>query len=163
VSRAIETTTPKKHLGLAWSGRASVCAASAVSSSLTLLAFPPVGWWVLAFVAPMPLLWAASRVVGARGRARLGMAVAATLGMAPMWAWQQQWVFGVSALGAVLLVIYLAMYGGAFVLMASWVGFRLRWPVWVAGPVLWAGLEWFRGAVMFDGYPWLMAGHPLIE
>jgi len=163
VSRAIETTTPKTRVGLAWSGRASVCAASAASSVLMLSAFPPVDWWVLAFVAPMPLLWAASRAVGVRGLARLGMVVAATLGMAPMWAWQQQWVFGVSALGAVLLVIYLSMYAGAFVWLASWIGARSRAPVWVAGPVLWAGLEWFRGVVMFDGYPWLMAGHPLIE
>lgn len=163
MSRAIETTTEKKRSGLTWPGLLSVCAASAASSVLTLLAFPPVGWWALAFVAPMPLLWAASRLVGLRGRARLGMAVAATLGMIPMWAWQQQWVFGVSALGAVLLVIYLAMYAGAFVWLASWVAARVRTPVWVAGPVLWAGLEWFRGEVMFDGYPWLMAGHPLIE
>ncbi|MFG0260050.1 MAG: apolipoprotein N-acyltransferase [Phycisphaerales bacterium JB041] len=141
----------------------AVCAASAVSSLLTWMAFPPLGWWVLAFVAPMPLLWAASRAAGVRGRARLGLAAAATVGMLPMWVWQQQWVFGVSALGAALLVLYLAMYAGAFVWLASWVGSRLGWPVWVAGPVLWAGAEWFRGVVMFDGYPWLMAGHPLIE
>ncbi|QKK08724.1 MAG: apolipoprotein N-acyltransferase [Planctomycetota bacterium] len=163
MSRTIETTTPKTRAGLALSGGVSVCAASAVSSLLTLLAFPPVGWWVLAFVAPMPLLWAASRMPAAGRRARLGVAVAATLGMVPMWAWQQQWVFGVSALGAVLLVIYLSMYAGAFVWLASWVAARFRAPVWMAGPVLWAGLEWFRGVVMFDGYPWLMAGHPLIE
>ncbi|MDQ7014702.1 MAG: nitrilase-related carbon-nitrogen hydrolase [Planctomycetota bacterium] len=151
---------------MGWSDRSSVCAASAVSSVLVLLAFPPYGagvLWVLAFVAPMPLFWAASRVTDHRPGARLGGAVAATLGMAPMWAWQQQWVFEVSALGAVLEVLYLSMYAGAFVWVASWGKARLHAPVWMAGPLLYAGLEWFRSGVMFGGYPWLMAGHPLIE
>ncbi|MBZ0172048.1 MAG: hypothetical protein K8E66_06685, partial [Phycisphaerales bacterium] len=101
----------KTRITLGWSRRASVCAASAIAGVLTILAFPPIGLWPLAFLAPVPLLWAAERARGAR----LGAAAAATLGMAPMWAWQQQWVFGVSALGAPAMVVYLSLYAGAFV------------------------------------------------
>lgn len=149
---------------LGWSGRASVCAAAAVSSVLTLLAFPPFDLWVLAFAAPLPLFWAAGRVrEWTRLRARIGGGVAAALGVAPMWAWQQQWIFGVSAPGALALVIYLAAWTGVFVWLAAWVGRRLAAPVWVFAPLLWAGIEWLRGIVVGEGYPWLMTGYPLIE
>ena len=149
----------KKGITLEWSRRSSVCAASAASGALSILAFPPVGWWVLAFVAPLPLLWAAGLV---RGR-RLGAAVAAGFGMAPVWAWQSQWAFGVSAGGALPMVAYLAAYSGAFVWIVSWAAGRLRAPAWLLGPVVWAGLEVLRGEVLWHGYPWLLAGHPLIE
>lgn len=136
-----------------------MCAAGALSGLLTLLAFPPVGLWVVAFVAPLPLVWAAGAVRGGRW----GMALAATLGAAPVWAWQEQWVFSISATGGPLLVLCLSLYAGAFVWIASWVRDRLGAPVWLIGPVVWAGLEMLRGEVLWHGYPWLLAGHPIIE
>lgn len=141
-----------------WSRRSSVCAASALSGVLTMLAFPPFGVWFLAFVAPLPLVWAAGHVRGGR----FGALIAATLGMAPAWAWEQQWVFGVSAVGAPLMVLHLALYAGVFVWVLSWASERLRAPVWLLGPVVWAGLEMLRGVVLWEGYPWLLAGHPVI-
>ena len=149
----------KKRVELGWSRRSSVCVAGALSGVLTLLAFPPVGLWVLAFVAPLPLVWAAGAVEGKRW----GAAIAATIGMAPAWAWQEQWIFGVSAIGAPLLVVYLSLYAGGFVWLCSWARDRLRVPEWVVGPVVWAGLEMLRGEVVGHGYPWLLAGHPLVE
>lgn len=159
MSGDIETQSAKKRRVLRWTDRSTVCVAAALSSVLTLLAFPPFGLWWLVFVVPWPLLWACSRVTSRR----LGAAVAAAVGTAPMWAWQQQWMFGVSALGALLLVVYLSLYTGGFLWIAVRTRDRLRVPVWLIGPVLWAGLEWLRGTVLFDGYPWLMAGHPVIE
>lgn len=148
----------KQRNRLGWSRRASVCAASALSGVLTMLAFPPFGLWALAFVAPLPLVWAADHSRGCR----LGALAAATLGMAPVWAWEAQWVFDVSAIGAPLMALHLALYAGVFVWVVSWAGERLRAPVWLLGPVVWAGLEMLRGAVLWNGYPWLLAGHPVI-
>ena len=156
-SDRVPDTTKKPRL--IWSTRSSVCAASAFSSTLTLLAFPPFGFWILAFVAPLPLVWAASRI----HTQRLGAALAATLGTAPVWTWQAQWVFGVSPPGAILMVLYLSLYAGLFVWLASWLADRLRAPVWLLGPLVWVGLEVLRGQIAWDGFPWLLAGYPIIE
>lgn len=135
-----------------------MCAASLGASLLTLLAFPPFDLWPLVFLVPAPLLWAAEHT----GERRLGAAIAAAIGAVPVWAWQQQWIFGISFPGGVLLVIYLSLYPGLLVWLASWSAARLRVGVWAIGPVLWVGLEVFRGAVLWNGYPWLLIAHPLV-
>jgi apolipoprotein N-acyltransferase len=141
--------------------RAAMCLGALGTAILTVLAFPPVGLWWLAFAAPVPLVWAADR---AFGRLRpMGAALAAVAGIMPLWALQQRWILGVSAPGAVLLVVYLSLFSGAFVVLAWWCASRWRAPVWFVAPWVLAGLEWSRAAVLFKGYPWLLAGHPIIE
>lgn len=142
-----------------WRRLGEAFAASLAASLLTWLSFPPASLWWLSFAAPVPLLWAAERA----GERRLSAALGAAAGAVPLWAWQQQWIFGVSAPGATLLVLYLSFYAGAVVLVGAWLSRRLRAPVWALWPVLWCAAELLRGRIVGYGYPWLLTGHPLIE
>jgi len=38
-----------------------------------------------------------------------------------------------------------------------------RVPMVIAAPLVWGGWEVLRGQVAFDGYPWFLAAHPLID
>jgi apolipoprotein N-acyltransferase len=38
-----------------------------------------------------------------------------------------------------------------------------RWPLALVAPLLWVGVECLRGSLVFHGYAWYLAGHPLIE
>lgn len=131
--------------------------------ALLALAFEPFGLWPLALLAPLPLVLAADRC-GRGGAAGWRCAVGAAAGVSPWWAWATHWTAAVSTLGYAPLVVYMSLYAGLFV----WIGSRLvrRRPGLAAAawaPVLWVGVEWLRGAVVFDGFPWYFVAHPLIE
>ncbi|TVQ62258.1 MAG: apolipoprotein N-acyltransferase [Phycisphaerales bacterium] len=126
---------------------------------LMLLATPWVGLWWAVVIAPAPLMWLAARSVRARRDAAW-----ACVGAAPLWAVTHWWISQISAMGWPPLVAYLSLYAGLFV----WIGSALRRRLspaafWCAAPVVWVGLEALRGEVVFDGYAWYFAGHPLIE
>src|ERR1041385_5712559 len=72
-------------------------------------AFPPVGWWPLAFVAVLPLVWvvvadstgeppraAARRWHPRRWWGALRLPVMTASGVAPLWAYEEVWVSNVS-------------------------------------------------------------------
>lgn len=131
---------------------------------LMALAFAPVGLWGAALLAVAPLALVAWKAKRARW-AGLG----ACVGAAPMWWWLHRWIWDVSAAGLPVLVGYLSLYAGAFVAMGVlWRRVVERkgwgtWRFWWALPVVWCGLEMFRGSVMWDGYAWFFVGHPLID
>lgn len=131
---------------------------------LMALAFAPVGLWGAALLAVAPLALVAWKAKRARW-AGLG----ACVGAAPMWWWLHRWIWEVSAAGLPVLVGYLSLYAGAFVAMGVlWrrVVERKGWGVWRfwwALPVVWCGLEMFRGSVMWDGYAWFFVGHPAVD
>jgi apolipoprotein N-acyltransferase len=123
--------------------------------------FPGLNLWPLAVVAPVPLIWLAVGAATTR-RALLIVFVVQLL----MWLWLQRWIVDVTVAGYPALAVYLALYGVLFV----WLMRRLvrhpvtgRWPLALAAPVVWVGVECLRGSLLFDGYPWFLAGHPLIE
>lgn len=131
-------------------------------SALMTLAFPGVGFWPAALVAVAPLLFAAE-LTGARPRT---LGLWAGLGTLPFWAQSHLWILteDVAALGFVILALLLSLYPAVFV----WLGARLRLRLgrvsWVwGGVVLWGGLESLRALVVFEGYPWFLVGHPLID
>lgn len=98
------------------------------------------------------------------GRFRKRDAVMVGLGASAFYWWQQQWVMDISAAGYVPLVLYLAIYPGLFVWLLSRLHGRFpRVPLAVLVPVVWTGLEWIRGEVVWDGYAWFLLGHPLID
>lgn len=98
------------------------------------------------------------------GRCRKRDAVMVGLGASAFYWWQQQWVMDISAAGYVPLVLYLAIYPGLFVLLLSRLHGRFpRVPLAVLVPIVWTGLEWIRGEVVWDGYAWFLLGHPLID
>lgn len=128
------------------------------------LAFAPVGWWWMAVVATAPLALVAWRVKRARW-AGLG----ASVGASAWWWWSHRWIWDVSAAGLPVLVGYLSLYAGVFVVMGVlWRRVVERkgwgaWRFWWALPVVWCGLEMFRGSVMWDGYAWFFVGHPVVD
>ncbi len=132
-----------------------------VAGLLLLLAFPPFdawGWW-LVFPALVPLV-----VVAARTSSPLRSGLGSCAGGLVFWGWQQSWVIDVSAIGVFPLVLYLALWPGLFVWLLGRIAGRLTWmPLWIAGPVVWGGMEVLRGEVVWNGYPWFLAGHPTIH
>lgn len=128
---------------------------------LAWLAFPPLSVWPLAFVAPVPLLWA-----GCAGSSRKWSAAAlVTIGVLPTWLFQYIWVYtNATPVGYPLLALYMSLGSGAFVLLLGAVrATGAPIPAALAAPILWTGLEVLRGELVFSGYPWFLAGHPLIE
>jgi apolipoprotein N-acyltransferase len=132
-----------------------------VHAALFAAAYPPLDLWPLVLVAPAPLAWAALR---ARTTATAVLIVVPIQWL--MWLLAMRWLIGVTVVGYVLLGLYLSLYAAAF----AWILRRLdRWPATAARPmalllpIAWVGLECLRGALLFDGYPWFLLGHPLVE
>ncbi len=122
-------------------------------------AFPPLGWWWLVFLAPVPLLMVAARP----GPSPLAAGFWAMLGVMPFWVWSHAWIWHVSAAGVYPLVVYLGLYAWAFVVLGAW-AVRVRGvPSGLALIVVWLGLEFFRGRIGWSGYPWYLLGHPVID
>jgi len=129
-------------------------------AALLIIAFPPFSLWGFALIAPAPLVWIGLRAGSAPKRA----ALFAALGVVPFWAFEQRWAFVSTSVGFFPMLAMLATYSGLFV----WTLARLtrRWPRlprWISVPVVWGGIELFRGAVLWGGYPWFLAAHPLID
>ncbi len=121
-------------------------------------AFAPFDLWPLVFLAPLPLVLLA----GARDRGRA--AVWAGVGSGGMWAWFSWWMWTVTAAGTPALIAHQMIFVAAFVWVVS--GVRGRLPtvgMGVVVPIVWTGIEVLRGSVLWDGYPWYLLAHPLID
>ena len=95
-----------------------------------------------------------------------GAWVAVTASSLAMWLWFQSWIMDVSLAGYPVLCVYLALYAPCFLWLVrtssrSPLGKRIPWAV--LAPIVCVALEWIRGRVVFDGYPWYALGHPLID
>ena len=113
---------------------------------LTLLwfAFPPVGFWWLAFLAPIPLIWLAMapKTVGRRPYWQLYFA--------GMIYWLAQFYFvpiphPALWLAWIVLAVYLAVYIPLFVGVSRVLIHDWKLPGILVAPVAWTGLEWIRG------------------
>lgn len=128
-------------------------------SLLLALAFPPVSFGVLGLLAPLPLLllvWRADRPW------RTGLAV--TLGALPFYGYHHLWVFAVSGAGAPPLILIQSIWPGLFVALSILTIRRLPLRArFAALAVLWTGMEFFRGRIFFDGYPWFLTAHPTVD
>lgn len=149
-------------------GRPLLCglACGLAFSALMALSFPgvtPGGVWPLALLAVGPLV-ALAEIGGTLRRGLVRAAVGAGVGSGAWWALAMVWTFRNTEAGFVPLVVYLSLYAGLFVWAAGRV--RRRWrglPSVVLLPMAWVGLEVVRGEWGFDGYPWYLVGHPMIE
>ena len=140
---------------------------------LATAAFPPLGWWPLAWVAWVPLLLSV-RGAPAGGAFRRGLVaglvaalgvfhwivvVVHTYGHAPM-------TFALLTL--FLLAAYLALYPAAWAAGAARLGRLGEVPAIVLGACLWVALEWVR-THLISGFPWALLGNsqapflPLIQ
>ncbi|MEZ6235375.1 MAG: apolipoprotein N-acyltransferase [Phycisphaerales bacterium] len=95
-------------------------------------------------------------------------AVFAGVGTLPFWAFEHRWIWDVSAAGTPILLFLLVLFPIAFVWALARLARRLGpiapfVPTFLVAGLLWGGLEFFRGTLAFDGYPWYYVGHPLID
>ncbi len=128
----------------------SVALLISLGSGLALsLAFPPAGWWPLAFVGLIPLLW----LLQDRGPARgflLGLAFGlGCYGATIYWIWR----FG--SMAWVALTLEMGLFAGFFGFLVPVVRRPgrpgLNAVSWAA---LWTVLEWLRGLWPFGGFTW---------
>lgn len=127
--------------------RDSIWKPAILSSLLCWLAFPPVGWGLLVWVAPMGWLACVGReqLVGLRPYRSLWLA--GTL----FWLLAIHWLrlpHPANYVAWTLLASYLGCYLPVFVALARVGVHRLRLPLWLVAPVVWTGLDWVRGHLM---------------
>ena len=126
---------------------------SAVSGGLIYLTFPPPDIYPLAFVALVPVLFAAVRADTWK-RALLFGGTAGGVAYVPLLAWLSSVTIG----GWLLLGGYVAVYLAAACILARF--FRAKqtwlWPVFFAAA--WVGLELIR-ARFATGFPYLLYGY----
>ncbi len=128
--------------------------ATLVAAVLTFLAFPPVDWGFLAFVAPAPFLWALRRVGLSRQALGLGILYGSVaFGLILYW---------IAVLGVVAwlpLTLGFAGYAGAYAVVVWWARTMRAWQWWVVAVGGWAILEFARSRWPFGGFPWGSLGY----
>jgi len=143
VSGRPPTARARRNLGLALLGVAAF-----------LAAFPPLGLWPLAFVAPGLLAELALRAPGGRsafGRLAVVGAVLFLVGAG--------WLAEAHVVNLVLVTAVELLWVGAF----GWAAHRVlpRAPLFPALPLLWVAHEMARLCWPSSGFPWLLLGHAL--
>ncbi|MBL8762141.1 MAG: apolipoprotein N-acyltransferase [Phycisphaerae bacterium] len=112
-------------------------------------------------MAATPLVWLAW-LAATRGLRRPNLSfLALMLGTIPAWALQNAWMMDVTPPGYPLLCVILSLFPAIYVSMLRR---AVKWtPLALAAPVLWIGVEFFRGDLFFDGYSWFLLAQPLID
>jgi apolipoprotein N-acyltransferase len=119
------------------------------SAGLLWLAFPPVGWGALVFIAPVPLLWSLRRAKGGWQAAGATYLFGLVFFSSLVW-----WVAISTRVGAAALLPVMPLY----VVPVGWIAWRTRsWPSgqwWMLVAGGWSASEWVRGHWPFGGFPW---------
>ena len=147
-----EPASGHSHLGV-------ITALAVANAVLFGLAYPGAGLWPLTFVAAAPLVWLALACPGSSPRVLLPVFGAQVV----MWLSLNACLIDVTAVGYVLLAFYLGGYVIGFMWLLRSIGRVFRWPAALLAPVVWVGVEFARGELVFNGYPWFLAAHPAIE
>ena len=117
-----------------------------------MLAFPPAGFSILAWVALAPML-IALRVPCRKLELLILWLAGLAFGTAGF-----AWARHVTFLGTFLLGFYISLYFVLFCISARWLAFKKGIPLALAAPLAWAGLEYIRG-VLLTGLPMLFLAH----
>ncbi len=160
---------------------ATLLLAAAGTGAAMALALPLVlPWWSLrevdpagrlepiAFVALLPLLWAAGRARGARGAAGLGFLAGFAYFLAAIhWVAHAMTAFGglsawVAGLGLSLLVGFMAFHWALAIGAATLVRRALGWPLRYHLPAIWTATELLRER-LFTGFPWADLGYTQVR
>lgn len=154
------STEGRRVTGSAWW---KLVAAGLAYALLVCLAYPPIDVWVLAFVAPLPLIWAGCR---STDRPLIG-ALLVSIGVLPLWFFEQRWLIEVTAVGYPFLAVYLSLCTGFGVYLIARIRRRSTGistiPMSLLAPIALTAVEALRGEILLTGYAWFLAGHPLIE
>ena len=130
---------------------------SLLSGVLLWAAFPPLGWWPLAWIAPVGWLWLIryERLPGRRPYRTLALTslvhwLAVLQGI--------RLAHPALYLGWFALSAYLAVYPVLFVVLTRVAVQRWRASIVVAAPIVWTGLELVRGHAI-TGFSMALLGH----
>ena len=140
------------------------CLLAAASGLLFFLAFPPMQWHWLAWIALVPLLLA---VHGARARVAV---LCAALHTVFFYGFSVYWVFTImreygklSAFAAagvfLLLLVYIWIFNAAFCAAVAWLSRREPAWAWGSVPFLWVTMELAFTRVPHFALPWNLLGY----
>ncbi len=134
---------------------------AAVAAGCTAVSVHPLNLWWVAVLGPVVVTLAS---LGARNTRSLFLALFLT--QLALFLWIHSWTRNVSEAGYPAL----SAYSACWVPISSWLIRRAsrhprfsQLPCAVLLPVIWVGVEFFRGRVFFEGYPWYFTVHPLVE
>ena len=125
----------------------SVFYPAVLSSLLCWLAFPPVGWGILAWFAPIGWLLPIVRQDLPDGRPYRSLWLAGCV----FWMLTVHWIrlpHPANYLAWLLLSSYLGCYLPTFVALSRVGVHRFRLPLWLVAPIIWTGLDWVRAHLM---------------
>lgn len=135
-----------------------------IAGVLMPLAFAPFGYWPLAVLAPVMLLWSWDSASSSRASLRGGLFGLGMFGLGIYWIFISLHDYGsapalFAALATFIAVLVMALYPA----LAGWLIVRwgppsgpLRWLL--VFPALWTLLDWVR-SWLFTGFPWLAVGY----
>jgi apolipoprotein N-acyltransferase len=128
--------------------------AALVSALLMWAAFPPLDVGLLAFVAPIPLLWALRRVDRGFEAITLGF-----LWGSVFFGILLRWIAVLGFVAWVPLVLVMAAYYAVYGFIV-WI-FRLwpAWRWWLIAVAAWTVVEFVRARFPFGGFPWGNIGY----
>jgi apolipoprotein N-acyltransferase len=119
---------------------------TALGCALLWCAFPPLSWWPLAWLAPLPWLWLVARPEPITRREYWAVYLASFL----YWAALLQGIrlaHEALIVGWLVLAAYVAIYLPLFIGASRALVHGVRWPLAVAAPVVWVALEYARAYV----------------
>jgi apolipoprotein N-acyltransferase len=138
-----------------------------LTGALTMLSFAPAGWYLLALLLVLPLLYVFYRC-SPRCSAELGFCYGAGLFLTgTYWLYVSIHVFGEAPLIlAIFLMIALVIIMACYYAATGWLISRLagRRPGFfvVTAPAAWVLFEWLRGWFL-SGFPWMTLGYAQID
>ena len=131
-------------------------AVAAASALLLTLSFPEPGWWPLAFVALVPIGTAAVR---SRHTTRLAWTAALVFFIWSLFMFR--WMAPVTVGGMIGLAVAHSFFNTSALLLARRLHRKLGWGMFIALPLMWVSIEFFRSHTPFGGLAWFTMGHPL--
>lgn len=143
----------------AWHARPLVVAM--FGSLLLFAAQPPLGWSLLAWIAPLPWLSLATAKQLPGRRPGWQIWLASFL----YWLVSLHWIrlaHPATIFGLVLLAGYLACYLVLFVSVVRTGVLKFRLPVWLVAPIAWVANEWLQ-AHLLSGFLMAALGHTQID
>lgn len=123
-----------------------------LSSLFIILAFPRMDFWILAWVSLIPLFFALD---GKSYRSAFGTAYLCGL---MVFTGTLYWFVHVTLFGLTLLMLYLALYYGAFGMLYIFFSRRTLAQQLLLLPSCWVALEFAR-AYLFSGFGWVSLGY----
>jgi apolipoprotein N-acyltransferase len=138
--------------------------AAAAAGAMLAAAFPPLGWWPVAFLAPALLFLLWQDVSPARAAVRGAIFSVGLFAFGVWWLYIALASFGgmppaLAVVALLLFFLYLATFlAAAGYLQARVFGASGAWKYLAVLPSLWVLAEWLRGWLL-TGFPWLQVGY----